>query len=205
MLTDEQREARRNLQRWLPWMGLILLVVGLYVSAFLLPDLVETAAGPQRLTLAEAANVASATRTYARIEEGAWDCETLQQVQGLSATSIRYGFGPLHEREETKYTEVFFTDNTRDVVVFVTLSGAVQCDDLTRQWPTGYLYMMSDGTRQALTNEARLARYFTTDTFLEFCGYCGRENSLIGAGFGVVFTVAGMAMLFVWWRWRQQG
>ncbi|PDV99672.1 hypothetical protein [Candidatus Chloroploca asiatica] len=205
MLTDKQLEARRNLQRWLPWMGLILLVVGLYVSAFLIPDLVETAAGPQQLTLDEAANVASATRTYARIEEGAWDCETLQQVQGLSATSIRYGFGPLNEREETKYTEVFFTDNARDVVVFVTLSGDVQCDDLTRQWPTGYLYMMNDGTRQALTNEARLARYFTTDTFLEFCGYCGRQNSLIGAGFGVVFTVAGMAMLFVWWRWRQQG
>ncbi|MBI1297847.1 hypothetical protein GC175_23170 [bacterium] len=195
-LTEEQLTARRTLQRGLPILGSVLLVLGLYVSAFLIPDVIKTAAGPQRLSLQQAAQLAGDDPLYARIEGGAWDCETLQQVRGLSATALRYG----RMREETRYAEVFFTDDTRAVVVFVTLGGAVTCDDLARQWPEGYLYAMNSDTRQELTNEARLARYFTTETFLEFCGYCGRQNSLIGAVFGVVFTLAGIVMLIAWRR-----
>lgn len=195
-LTEEQLAAQRTLQRGLPILGAVLLVLGLYISAFLIPDVVKTAVGPQVLSLTEAAQLAAEEPLYARIQGGAWDCETLQQVRGLSATALRYG----RVREETRYSDVFFTDDTRAVVVFVTLSGAVTCDDLARQWPEGYLYAMSGDTRQELTNEARLARYFTTETFLEFCGYCGRQNSLIGAVFGVVFTLGGIAMLIAWRR-----
>jgi hypothetical protein len=195
-LTEEQLAARRTLQRGLPILGAVLLVLGLYISAFLIPDVIKTAAGPQRLSLAQAAQLAGDEPLYARIEGGAWDCETLQQVRGLSATALRYG----RMSEETRYAEVFFTDDTRDVVVFVTLGGAVTCEDLARQWPEGYLYAMNSDTRQELTNEARLARYFTTETFLEFCGYCGQQNSLIGAVFGVVFTLGGIGMLIAWRR-----
>lgn len=201
-LTHDQIAARRYLKRWLPIMGIGLLLVGLYLSVFLLPDTIETMSGPQTMSLAEAAVVAGTERTYASIEGGAWDCETLKQVRGVSATSLRYGFGPLITREETRYSEVFFTDNSREVVVFVTLAGEVTCDDLKQQWPIGYLYNMNEGTRRDLTNEARLARYFTTDTFLEFCGYCGQQNSLIGALFGVVFVISGVGMFVIGRRMR---
>lgn len=194
--TEEQVAAQRTLQRGLPILGSVLLILGLYVSAFLIPDVIKTAAGPQRLSLTQAAQLAGEEPLYARIENGAWDCETLRQVRGLSATALRYG----RMREETRHAEVFFTDETRRVVVFVTLSGAVTCDDLARQWPDGYLYAMNGDTRQELTNDARLARYFTTETFLEFCDYCGPQNSLIGAGFGIVFTLGGIAILIAWRR-----
>src|SRR5690606_11344915 len=136
--------------------GIVLLLVGVYISAFLIPDVLKTASGPQPMSLAEAADVANADATYARIEDGKWDCDTLQLVRGRSVTSIRYG----PYREETRFTEVFYSDDSREVVVFVTLSGEVECADLAEEQPTGYLYAMQGDTQQALTNEARLARYF---------------------------------------------
>jgi hypothetical protein len=54
---------------------------------------------------------------------------------------------------------------------------------------------MSNDTQQELTNDARLARYFEAESFLELCGYCGRDNSLIGAIFGVAFTILGAGMI----------
>ena len=188
--TEAQPASRPNPGPWLLILGGVVLFFGLYISAFLIPDVIQTAGGPQPLTLDEAAQVASAERTYARIEDGAWDCDTLTLVRGWSPS-------------QTKYTEIFFTDAAREVVVLVTLSGEVACDQLSGEAPSGYLYAMGDDTRQALTNEARLARFFMADEFLEFCGYCGRDNSLLGAIFGVVFTLIGAAMLIGGWRLRQ--
>lgn len=193
--TEEQIAAQRSLGRWLRYLGIGLFLFGLYISAFLIPDVIANFSGPESLTLSEAASAASREQTYARIEGGTWDCDTLTYIEGLSAASLTYG----RFREETNYTEIFYTDASQDVVVFVTLSGRVDCDDLAGDDPSGYLYSMSSGVRQDLTNDARLARYFNTDTFLEFCGYCGRENSMIGVGFGLAFLLGGAGM-FVWGR-----
>lgn len=191
-LTEEQIASRRTLGNMLFILGGVLLFVGLYVSVFLIPDVIKSASGPQSMTLAEAAQVANTVQTYARLEDGSWDCDTLTHVIGFAPSHRRYEI----MREETKFTEIFFTDELEATVVFVSLSGEVDCADLDGEVPAGYLYAMSDDTREELTNDARLARYFDTDTFLEFCGYCGRENSLIGAIFGVVFTLSGIAMIY---------
>ncbi len=193
--TQEQTDALHSLGRWLRYLGIGLFLFGVYISAFLIPDVIRTMDGPQVMSLTEAARVANSEQTYARIEGGAWDCETLTYVEGLSASQLNYG----RIREETKYTEIFYTDDARDVVVFVTLSGEVDCDDIAGDDPAGYLYSMSNDMQQELTNEARLARYFDTKMFLEFCGYCGRDNSMIGAGFGLVALLGGGA-LFFWGR-----
>ncbi len=193
--TQEQIDALHSLGRWLRYLGIGLFLFGVYISAFLVPDVIRTASGPEAMSLSEAAKVANSEHTYARIVGGEWDCETLTSVEGLSAAQLTYG----RIREETQYTEVFYTDAAQDVVVFVTLSGEVDCADIAGEAPAGYLYSMSSGMRQELTNEARLARYFNTDIFLEFCGYCGRDNSLIGAGFGLVALFGGGG-LFFWGR-----
>ena len=193
--TQEQIDSHQSLGRWLCYLGIVLFLFGAYVSAFLIPDVIRTASGPQAMSLSEATEVANSEQTYARIEGGAWDCDTVTYVEGLSGSQLSYG----RFREETKYTEIFYTDDTQDVVVFVTLSGEVDCDDIAGDDPAGYLYSMSNDMQQELTNEARLARYFNTNTFLEFCGYCGRDNSMIGAGFGLAFLLGG-AGLFVWGR-----
>jgi|GEM_PF-2730937 len=190
-LTEEQPTSRQTNGRVILITGIILLLFGLYISAFMIPDALNALSGPQVMTLSEAAEFANIERTYARIEDGTWDCDTLYYVEGLSPRHTGYG----GVEEETKFTEVFFTDNEQDVVMLVTLSGDQNCNDFVEQDPAGYLYAMSDSTRRELTNDARLARYFDTDTFLEFCGYCGRDNSLIGAIFGVIFMVSGIALL----------
>lgn len=189
-LTEESIAARRSLGKWLMYGGIGFLLFGIYISVFMVPDAITAASGPQALTLAEAADAASGSRTYAEIQDGAYDCATAVEVRGFAPRHTRYGT----LREETKLTEIFFTDESREVVILVALSGEVDCAALGEERPSGYLYMMDDDTRQELTNEARLARYFEADTFLEFCGYCGLENSLIGATFGVVSLVGGLAM-----------
>jgi len=195
VVTDEQIKANRTQRHLVIGTGVALLLLGIYISIFLIPDALQTSGGPRQLTMDQAADVANPERTYATVEGGSWDCETLQSVRGLSGSRVMYGPPSSRFREETKFTEIFYTGDDNRVVMLVTLSGDVDCDDLVGQFPTGYLYAMSDGTRQELTNEARLARYFMSDTFLEFCGYCGQGNSLIGAVFGVVFILCGVGLI----------
>jgi hypothetical protein len=185
----EAEDAVLLLRRTLPYLGVGLLLIGVYLLVFLVPDTIGAIRGPQALTMTQAGEVASDTRLYASLTEGEWDCETRREVRGLSVTSLRYG----RLREETRSTEIFYVGAGRDTVALVVLSGSVDCADLESQAPTGYVYAMEDGLRQTLTDEARLARYFDADTFLEVCGYCGYDNSLIGVVFGIVFVLAGGA------------
>lgn len=182
--------------------GGIMLLFGLYVSAFLVPDVIRSAAGPETVTLKEAAQIANEDPSYVRLVDGNWDCDTLTYVEGYSPS---HRYGSLVE-EDIKVTEIFFTDEEESIVVFVTMSGEQDCEDITRRNPAGYLYEMSRRNERELTNEARLARYFDADDFLEMCGYCGRENSLIGAGFGIAFTLGGLALIIFGLRLgRRQG
>lgn len=184
--------TRKSRRRLLRWSGIAALLFGLYLSAFLVPDLLETAGGPTTFTLAQAAEAAHSERTYAQIADGAWECDTLRLVRGISVSTVR---GGANIRREIRYTEVFYTDDDQQTVVFVTLSGEIECDELAGQAPTGYLYTLHDDTRRDLTNDALLARYFATETFLELCGYCGQKNSLIGAAFGVGFLLLGVGLI----------
>lgn len=191
-LTEEQRQSRRSMGRWLAIGGWFFLFFGIYLSAFLIPDTARSIKGPQVLNLSQAAETANAERTYAELEDGTWDCATLTPVEGLSPSHRRYTV----LEENVKTTEIFYTDEAQDVVVFVTLSGEVSCDDLADEQPSGYLYTMSSDTRTELTRAARLSRYTDAEAYLEFCGYCGFDNSLIGSIFGVAFLLAGLAMIF---------
>lgn len=175
--------------------GGVLLFFGAYISVFLIPDVLATASGPETMTMAHAADIATDTTTYAKIEDGVWDCDTIEHVYGWSSTS---------KRNEIKFTEVFVTDGASPVSIamLTQMSGEQSCLDLRETTPTGYLRRMSDDTKQVLTNDARLARYYDAEAFLEFCGYCGQENSMIGAIFGFVFALAGIGLLIFGWRMK---
>jgi len=137
--------------------------------------------------MAQAAQAATNSATYAIIEDGRWDCDTIEYIRGRSSTNS--------QRIETRFTNIFREDGSGEIVLLASLSGEVSCADLDGWQLTGYLTRMSDARQQELTNAARLARYFDATTFLEFCGYCGAGNSLIGVIFGVVITLAGVALL----------
>jgi hypothetical protein len=193
----DEAARTQTIVRGLPYilgMGIVLLLLSVYLLAFLLPDTLAAMQGPQAMTMAEAGAVASDNRLYASLTDGEWDCDTLREVRGLSVTSLRYG----RLREETRSTEIFYVSNARDTVALVVLSGTVACNDLESQVPSGYVYAMEDGLRQSLTNDARLARYFDAETFLEVCGFCGYDNSLIGVIFGFVFAASGVGLLFLY-------
>lgn len=194
-LTDEQIQSRQTLGRITQVTGILFVLFGIYVSIFLIPDVIQTASGPQSLTLEEAAEVANEERTYVQLTDGTWDCDTVVYALGLAPMYNRYD----RLETETKSTEIFLTGDDNEVVVLVVLSGEVECADVSDTLPAGYLYAMSDSTRQELTNDARLARYFMTDTFIELCGYCGRDNSLIGAVFGVISILSGVGLI-IWSR-----
>lgn len=193
--TKDQIDSQRALARWFPILGIGFILFGLYLSVFLVPDVVRTMLGPRAMTLQEAAQIADPDRTYARLEGGNWDCDSLVYVQGLSPSHSRYET----LRETTKSTELFYTDPGGAVAVLVTLSGEVPCETLAGDVPAGYLFSLGSGTRAGLERDGRLARVASASTVLEMCGYCGRENSLIGALFGIAFIVGGVGM-FVWGR-----
>lgn len=193
-MTDGKQAVPRPKRRTMLITGGVMLVFSIYLLVFLVPDLIRAAAGPEGMTLARAADIASEESTYARLEDGRWQCDTIEYIRGMSSSGTR--------QIVTRYTEVFYTDATKpeQTVVLVSLSGEVDCAELESLVPEGYLTRMSSGDRQALTNEARLARYFAATDFLSFCGYCGEENSFIGVVFGVIFAVGGFVVLMMGFR-----
>jgi hypothetical protein len=186
---QSKAEDKQSIRLFLIYIGVGLLLFGLVMSVDLVPDVLQMAGGPETLTLAQAAEVANSDRTYARIEGGEWDCATLRQESRNSDIVLRNSAGPIIG--DPIFYEIFYTDTSQQTVVFVSLSGEVECDDLTAHGPTGYLYAMSDDNRQTLTNDARLARFVNAETFLEFCGFCGLENSLNGVALGALLLLSG--------------
>jgi hypothetical protein len=174
--------------------GGVVLAFSLYLLVFLVPDVIRSASGPKNMTLAEAASTATDQSTYVKIEDGVWRCDTIRYIRGRSSTNSL--------ATTTRFTEIFLTDDEtpEQIVMLASLSGEKECDDFDGSPPDGYLTRMSDSKQRELTNNVRLARFFDATEFLEFCDYCGPENSLIGVAFGVVFALAGVAILIVGYR-----
>lgn len=175
--------GRRNTIIW----GLVVLAFAAYLLAFLLPDFIRTVAGPQELTLREAAEIAADDDAFVAITDGEWVCDTIEYVRGPSSSD--------RTKIETRYTEVFLTGDDGQVVVLAQLSGEVDCEELAEVELAGYLNRMTAGQEQELIDEVRLARFINADIFLDMCGYCGPTNSLIGTLFGLVFATAGVGLL----------
>jgi hypothetical protein len=168
--------------------GGVMLVFGIYLLAFLLPDVLQTASGSENMTLVRAAEVATDVSAYVSIEDGEWDCDTIVYIRRRASSG---------GSSTTASTEIFLTDSKRTpkIVIFATMSGRMACGDFDGLNPTGYLTRMSSDQQQELTNEVRLARFFNAETVLALCGYCGTENSLIGLIFGIVITLGGIGII----------
>lgn len=175
--------------------GIALGLFGAYLLVFLVPDVLITASGPQMLSLKQAAEVAGDNSHYATIEDGKWDCRTISYVRGPSTTGNRV-------RVITRFTEIFLTDDEPlpSTVMLVSMSGEMKCGEFETVMPTGYLTRMSGDRQQELTNDVRLTRFPEAESFLEFCGYCGTENSLIGVGFGVALALMGVVLTITGFR-----
>lgn len=171
-----------------------LLFFAIYLLAFLLPDFIRTAVGPQQMTMSQAAETASETDTYIAISDGTWECDTIEYVRGRSSTDSN--------RLTTRFTEVFRTNGNGTVVLLATMSDEVDCAELQATDLAGYLQRMSPKREQELINEVRLARFINATVFLEICGYCGPTNSLIGTMFGFGFGLIGLVLLV--WGLRMQ-
>ena len=177
----------------------VILFCGLYLLAFLVPDVLNTASGPASMSLEAAAEVANDESLYVSLEDGTWDCDTIKHIRRRSATG---NAGTM----TTAATEIFLRDTQTapDVLVFATMSGEMTCGDFDGLTATGYLTLMSEDQQQDLANEVRLAKFINADTILALCGYCGTENSMIGLIFGIVTTLGGIAVLIIGLRMPKQ-
>ena len=166
----------------------VILAFSIYLLAFLLPDIIRNLGGPESMTMASAAEIASEESSYVALNDGAWECDTLEHIIGYSSST---------ERFDVQTTEIFLTDPSGKNVVLADLSGEVECDELQGSIAEGYLVKMSADVQQELTNEVRLARFINGENYMELCGYCGTTNSGIGAAFGILFFLLGIACL-IW-------
>lgn len=193
-MANETQEKPKANKRSVMIIGIVVLGFGLYLSAFLVPDVIRSASGPENITLIQAAEIANDQSTYVKIEDAIWNCETIEYVRGPSSSGTR--------QITTRFTEIFLTDesNPEQIVVLAKMSGELECSDFETAEFAGYLTQMSSSKQQELIDEARLALYYDAAHFMELCGYCRQENSLIGAVFGVVITIAGLFILGLGFR-----
>lgn len=177
--------------------GIFLIAFSIYLLAFLVPDVLRTASGAESMDLVRASEIATSESSYVTIEKARWDCDTIVYIRGRSSSGTG-GTGAII----TRYTEIFFTDEASDekVIVLAQMSERMDCADFDGFTPTGYLTTMSLDKQQDLTNDARLARFFDANTFLELCGYCGQENSMIGAVVGAVLLIIGVILTIFGYR-----
>ncbi len=195
MTTTQPKTSPQTLRRIVLISGVLLIVFGAYLLAFLVPDVLRTLPGPEIMTLAHAAEVAGGDSLYATIEDGRWDCSTIEYIRGRASSSASSV-----PRIITRYTEIFLTDGTSrpEIVMLTRMSGEMDCGDFDGLVPTGYLTRMTGDKRSELGS--RLSPFSNAGNLLEFCGYCGTDNSLIGLIAGIVLVVGGLALVFFGFR-----
>ena len=171
--------------------GTVMIAFSLYLLIFLVPDVIKNASGPQDMTLERATAVATDESTYAKIEDGVWHCDTIKYLRRPSSSNRLVIV--------TASTEIFLTDESKpeQIVLLVSMSGEVTCSEFQEIAPEGYLTQMSRSKKQDLTNEVRLAKFYDATDFMELCGYCGQDNSLIGLGFGVALALGGIIIIIL--------
>ncbi|MCB9455435.1 MAG: hypothetical protein H6671_05575 [Anaerolineaceae bacterium] len=193
--TTQPKTSPRTVRRIMLISGLLLILFGAYLLAFLVPDVLRTLPGPEVMTLAHAAEVAGDDSLYATIEDGRWDCSTIEYIRGRASSSASNV-----PRIITRYTEIFLTDGTSqpEIAMLVLMSGEMDCGNFDGLLPTGYLTRMTSDKRSDLGS--RTATFSSGVNLLEFCGYCGTDNSLIGLIAGIVLVVGGLVLLFFGFR-----
>lgn len=184
-------EQIRTYKRVTRIISVLFILFGIYVLAFLIPDVLDIASGPQEMTVSEAAERASDTRLYASLTDGDWICGSIVHVEGPSGSDFVTG----RRIPRTRYTEVIVGDSQREIAVWTRLSGEVDCEELQVMQPTGYIYALNGNPSGRNTISRDLIR--SADTVVELCGYCGLENSTIGLVFGAVSAILGIIGLIV--------
>lgn len=191
-LTPEQIAARATLARYARYGGIAFIIFGILLFVPLASDLFTVIGGAQDYTTRAVAEVANDERTYARLTDGEWNCDTISYIEGYSGSDLY--MRRLYAGTSVRTTEVLRVDNANDIAVWVSLSGRVTCDDLANIEAVGYLYA-TDGKPSGLNNSMRSV-IRNSDVVLELCGWCGAENSMIGFGFSVAFMLLGAVSLW---------
>ena len=70
--------------------GGVILAFSAYLLVFLVPDVLKNAVGPDSMSMARAAEIATGDSTYATLEDGEWQCDTIVYVRGASSTNTSY-------------------------------------------------------------------------------------------------------------------
>ena len=190
-LTPEQIKANATLARYARYGGIFFIVFGILLIVPLASDLASVIGGAQDYTISEVAEVANDERTYARLTDGEWDCNTLAYIEGYSGSDLY--MRRLYSGTSVRTTEVLRVDRDNNIAVWVSLSGRVECDDLSNMEAVGYLYATDakpSGLNISMRNAIR-----NSDEVLELCGWCGADNSLIGFAFSIGFIVLGAASM----------
>lgn len=158
--------------------GAVLVVFGAFALGAIIIRTTGLLSEPQPLTLAEAAEVATSDNIYVTLQDGDVLCDRLEYREGRSSST---------NATDTRYTDVWLTNEAATVGVFASYSGRLTCEDIIERPKRGYLR-----TATRLPRTAGTPPLGDAADYLELCGYCGTSNSVtLMAVFGIMIALGG--------------
>jgi hypothetical protein len=169
--------------------GLVLVAFGLFALFSLLRESLPLIfSSPQQLTIAQAAEIATEDNSYVQLEDAVYLCDRLEYRMGRSSST---------NSTDTRYTDIWLTDEANTVAVFASFSGRRDCEWIMERDLSGFLRTADTLPRTAGVPPFSLQGEMA---YLELCAYCGRVNSigvmiamLLVTAFGGLSMFAGFA------------
>lgn len=118
------------------------------------------------------AEMSTKDHLWASIPDGKWDCNNL-------AYNGRNTFAVLLNKEET-------------LIIVADFDEEKTCQELHGFQPSGRLAKFVRREFTYTSNYIDFSNYGPTESILSLCAYCGRQNSQLGVGAGIVFTLFGL-------------
>lgn len=118
---------------------------------------------------------------------------TLEDAQIVcDRVNYRMGRSASTGTPETRYTDVWLTNDAETVAVFASFSGRLNCDDIRERSLTGFVKTVGN----TLPRTASPLLFGGQVDMLEFCGYCGSINNQLMVGVFIFLIGLGALSLY---------
>lgn len=153
--------------------GIAVASLGTFLLITFYGELQDIPAEPERVSIETIhPEMLHQDRLWVRVSDGTWDCNNM-------ASNSDNTYAVLLNKDETFFIVASFDEQ-------------ITCEELRDVEPVGSLSNFVDRQFIYVSNYIDFSKYGEAVSFLHMCAYCGRGNSRLGVGMGIVFIVLGL-------------